>query len=379
MESRTITFHQPRKLVVGSGCVADLRSDLQQAGAKRVFVVTTKSVAALAAPLKYDGCELVVHDAINAEPTVTTFRTALAHARDVKPDAVIGFGGGSPLDVAKLVAALLDSTQDIADVFGIDKLNGRKTYLACVPTTAGTGSEVSPNAIILDEAAQLKKGVISRFLMPDGAYIDPSLTVGMPPAVTASTGLDALTHCIEAYANKFAHPMADVYALEGIRRVAKSLAKAVADGTDLAARTDVAYGSLYGGLCLGPVNTGAVHALAYPLGSEFGVAHGISNALLLPYVLEFNLPAALDRYADIAIALGVPPADNAAATAHAGLDRLKELSKQCNAPTRLRDVGVPQDAIPRLAKGAMTVTRLLERNVRVVTENDAIHIYNKAW
>src|SRR5439155_10799310 len=146
----------------------------------------------------------------------------------------------------------------------IGKLNARKTYLACLPTTAGTGSEVSPNAILMDESDQLKKGVISPHLMPDAAYIDPMLTLGAPPAVTAATGIDALTHCIEAYANKFAHPMIDLYALEGIRLIGDNLARAVADGSNIEARTHLALASMYGGMCLGPVNTGAVHALAYP-------------------------------------------------------------------------------------------------------------------
>ncbi|RYG80070.1 iron-containing alcohol dehydrogenase, partial [bacterium] len=297
-------------------------------------------------------------------------RSAIATARAAKPDAVVGLGGGSPLDVAKLVAAFANNAQDLTAAWGINQLTGgRSLWLACLPTTAGTGSEVSPNAILHDESANLKKGIISPALMPDAAYVDPQLTVSLPPAVTAATGLDALVHCIEAYANKFAHPMIDLYALEGIRRIGRSIVRAVEHGDDLDARSDMALGSLYGGICLGPVNTGAVHALSYPLGSEFKIAHGVANALLLPHVIAFNNPAAPERYATIAAALGT---DDLVA-------RLFELVKQCGVPSRLRDVGIGRDAFDRMARNALTITRLLDRNVRGVTYDDAMAIYEKAY
>ena len=283
------------------------------------------------------------------------------------------------MDVAKLVAALFDGKQDVNDVFGIGKLRGRSTFLVCLPTTAGTGSEVSPNAILLDPRDQLKKGVISPHLMPDAAYVDPMLTLGVPPAVTAATGMDALTHCIEAYANRFAHPIVDLYALQGVRLIAANLTRAVCNGDDLDARTNLALASMYGGMCLGPVNTGAVHALAYPLGGEFHVAHGVSNAVLLPHVLEFNLPAAPQRYADIAVALGVERGREDAETARRGLAKLRELTRQCGIPPSLSQLGIPQSAIDRMAKAAMTVTRLLNLNVRELTLADAIDIYRKAF
>jgi alcohol dehydrogenase class IV len=192
--------------------------------------------------------------------------------------------------------------------------------------------------------------------------------------------MDALTHCIEAYANRFAHPMVDLYALEGIRQIAANLEQAVKHGNDAEARNALALGSMYGGLCLGPVNTGAVHALAYPLGGEFHIAHGVSNALLLPHVLEFNLPAAPQRYATIAVALGVDPVDNDdLATARRGLDRIRELSRRCGIPAQLSSFGIPPDAIDRMARSAMTVTRLLERNVREMRFEDAVEIYRRAF
>jgi alcohol dehydrogenase class IV len=327
------------------------------------------------------GKNTAVWDGVTAEPTIQTFRDALAAAKDAKADAVVGLGGGSAMDVAKLVAAFIDNKQDITETFGIGKLSGRSTWLACLPTTAGTGSEVSPNAILLDESDQLKKGVISPQLMPDAAYVDPELTFSVPPAVTGATGLDALTHCIEAYVNKFAHPIIDLYALNGIALIGSSLKRAYDDGHDLDARTNVAWGSMYGGICLGPVNTGAVHALSYPLGGEFHVAHGVANAVLLPHVIEFNLPAAPDRYATIAQALGETDikGSDPFLTAQKGVEILRRLVRDCGIPPRLRDLNIPENALERMAQQAMTVQRLLVRNVRDVSLEDALNIYRKAF
>ncbi len=329
--------------------------------------------------LQAAGMELSICDGIDREPTVAMFEACLARARGAAPDGVVGIGGGSAMDVAKLAAALLDSGQSVAEVFGLNTLRRRKTFLACVPTTAGTGSEVSPNAILLEPSSHLKKGVISPHLVPDVACVDPLLTLSVPPSTTAATGLDALTHCIEAYANRFAHPIVDLYAIQGITLISASLAAAVENGKDVGARTRLALGSLYGGLCLGPVNTAAVHALAYPLGSRFGVPHGLSNALLLPHVLRFNLPSAVERYAQVALALGASPADTPSATAERGLDRLDRLLAHCPIPRRLSALGVPREALPELAAAAMTVTRLLKNNPRPVSEPDALEIYHAAW
>jgi alcohol dehydrogenase class IV len=292
--------------------------------------------------------------------------------------------------VAKLVAALAQGRQGVEEVFGINLLQGRGLFLVCLPTTAGTGSEVSPNAILLDEADQLKKGAVSPYLVPDAAVVDPLLTLSVPPGVTAATGLDALTHCIEAYTNKFAHPAVDTYALEGMRLISANLLRAVRKGSDEEARANLALGSLYGGLCLGPVNTAGVHALSYPLGGQFHVAHGVSNAVLLPHVLRFNLTRAPERYARVARALGADGADGLEANrpgdpsailaaAERGVEYLARLSEQCGVPQRLSQLGVPREAIPSLAKAAMKVTRLLKNNPRLITEQDAVRIYEGSY
>jgi alcohol dehydrogenase class IV len=295
------------------------------------------------------------------------------------PDAVIGIGGGSVLDIAKLVAAQLENEQSLEEYVGIGLLKGRKKKLICLPATSGTGSEVSPNAILVDDSDGQKKGIISPYLVPDVVIVDPLLTISVPPSITAATGIDALTHCLEAYTNKFAHPMIDLYAYEGMKLIASNIVQAVQNGKDEEARTAVALGSVYGGICLGPVNTAAVHALSYPLGSMFHLPHGLSNALLLPYVMEFNLVASADRYADVAIALGCEREKDDLSTARKGVAKIKAIIEQCGLPLRLRDAGVNEDAIPTMAKDAMKVQRLLKNNPREVTLEDAINIYKEAF
>jgi alcohol dehydrogenase class IV len=376
-----ITIRWPRVLAFGAGCFEQYTRDLATAAPQRVFVVVDPAMRrhadSLASHLPTSA--VAIWSDVAGEPTIRTFAAACTAAAFAKPDLVIGIGGGSALDVAKLVAALWQSPDAIDNSFGIGKLAERTTQLVCVPTTAGTGSEVSPNAILLDERDKLKKGVVSPHLVPDAAYVDPTLTLTVPPAVTAATGMDALTHCVEAYANRLSHPLIDHYALEGVRLIASSLPAAVRDGRDLNARASVLLGSLYGGVCLGPVNTGAVHALAYPLGGEFHVPHGVSNSVLLPHVLEFNLPAAPERYADIAVALGCERAADELVTARRGLDRIRQLSTDVGVPQSLAGLNVPPDAVGRMADGAMTVTRLLDRNVRTVTRDDAVAIYQRAF
>ena len=373
---------QPQQVVFGAGCAITCIEDVIASGYRRVFIVTSSPILNLVNPLadvlRKAGVSLYVYDDINVEPSIEMFEAVRKEARSFAPDIVIGIGGGSAMDVAKLAAALHDSDQDIQTTFGIKQLGQRRTHLLCLPTTSGTGSEVSPNAILSDPEQKLKRGIVSPYLVPDAAYIDPDLTITLPPALTASTGFDALTHCIEAYANVYAHPMVDVYALQGIRLIAANITRAVQEGSDIDARTAMALGSYYGGLCLSPVNTAAVHALAYPLGGEFHIPHGISNAVLLPHVIEFNLPTAPDRYAAIARILGVDEGLTENETAQAGLEQLRELYRLCEVPMTLSALGIPAEAIPGMAVSAIKVTRLLKNNLREVTTADAEAIYRSA-
>jgi alcohol dehydrogenase len=378
-----VTLLQPPRIVFGDGCAAQCAEYLAQRGVRRALLVSGTPVlptlGGVLGALQRANVAVVAATPVDCEPTRTMFEQMLTFARQEKIEAVLGIGGGSVIDMAKLVAALTHGSQAVTEVFGINRLAGRSLPLVCLPTTAGTGAEVSPNAILLDEVDELKKGVVSPHLVPDAAYVDPLLTVSAPAPVTAATGLDALTHCIEAYANNFSHPAVDLYALQGIRLIAAHLERAVRNGQDLEARAALALGSLYGGLCLGPVNTGAVHALSYPLGGRFHVAHGVANSLLLPHVLRFNSPAAPDRYAEVALALGVPPDTNAAATAERGVEFLAQLSRNCGVPQTLSEIKIPRAALPAMAQAAMQVTRLLKNNLRPVTEADAVAIYEAAF
>ena len=380
---KQITLLQPQKIVFGTGCIQTLVEDYKKMGLRRLFVLTAPPIRPLIedtlAELKSAGVNIEVFQDIVAEPTVNDFKKILEVARQFKADSVVGVGGGSVLDVTKLIAAFINSDQQVEDCFGTGFIKQKGLWFACLPTTAGTGSEVSPNAILLDERDHLKKGIVSPFLIADVAYVDPKLTWTVPAKVTADTGMDALTHCIEAYTNKFAHPSVDIYALQGIRLIAANLEKAVKNGQDQEAREALAFGSLYGGLCLGPVNTAAVHALSYPLGGEFHIPHGLSNAILLPSVMKFNMPANIKRHAEVAIALGCQPGKNDEETAQRGVDFIYQLADAVGIPKKLTDLGIPQTAVDGMAKAAMQVQRLLKNNPREVTEQDARDIYNSLY
>jgi len=378
-----VTLQQPRRILFGNGSFEQTPAEVLQTGGSRVFIVTTSfllpQAETLAENLRKLDLETRIFSDIETEPDIALFKRVLESGREFGFDTVVGLGGGSVLDVAKLVAAFREDDQSITDTFGIGLLRGRGASLICIPTTSGTGSEVSPNAILLDETDQLKKGVVSPFLVPDAAVIDPLLTVTLPPPITAATGLDAMVHCMEAYANLHAHPAVDLYALEGMRQIAPNLVRAVRDGSDLEARGALSLGSLYGGLCLGPVNTAAVHALSYPLGGEFHVPHGVSNTLLLPHVFRFNLDAAPDRYAEIARTIGVSDRGSAIETGRAGIDRLVDLSVACELPQQLREVGVKDTDLEHLATESMKVTRLLKNNPKEMKVEDAEAIFRAAW
>lgn len=377
-----ITLLQPNKIVFGENSLKELTSEaiLQHAN-NILFLVASpllKSVAYTIENLKSKNKKTsLVEYTFLGEPTFAQFNELLKANEAFNPDCVIGIGGGSVLDCAKLLAALINNTQTLEDVVGIGFLNGRKSKLICIPTTSGTGSEVSPNAILLNEETQAKSGIISHYLVPDACYLDPILTLSLPAKLTAETGIDALSHCIEAYTNKFAHPTVDVYALKGIQLIAENLQKAYENGNNIEARSALLLGSMYGGLCLGPVNTAAVHALSYGLGGKFHIPHGLSNAILMPEVLRFNLPANPKRHADVAKALGIKNEGTDEKIALAGIEKIENLSKVCGIPQRLTDIGVSENDIPELAEIAMKVTRLLKNNPREVTQEDAVNIYKK--
>ena len=381
---KIITLQQPSRVVFGEGAAERFAEEFIAHGFKRLFLLTAPPIRPLIAGIteriEAAGTEVRIYDRITAEPALDEALDIIAEARSFGTDSVAGIGGGSVLDTAKIVAAFVNSDQQVADCFGTGLIRRRGVWCACLPTTSGTGSEVSPNAILLDRAEKLKKGIVSPCLLADAAYIDPLLTLTVPAKITAETGMDAMTHCIEAYTNKFAHPAVDIYALAGIELIAANLERAVKDGSDREARAALSLGSYYGGLCLAPVNTAAVHALSYPLGGEYHISHGLANAILLPAVMRFNMSSNWHKHAMIARAAGVDCtglSDEEAA--RRGVEHIAELSRRCGIPSTLTELGIGREKVGELADSAMKVTRLLVNNPREVTREDAVEIYNKLY
>ena len=326
--------------------------------------------------------DVTVFDEVEADPSRETLMAAVAAGREAGVSAVVGFGGGSSMDVAKLAALLLGSGEDLDEAWGVGRARGPRLPLALVPTTAGTGSEVTPVSIVT-VGAEEKRGVSSPAILPDVAILDPDLTLGLPPHVTAATGVDAMVHAIEAYTSKNANnnPLSRLLAREALRLLGGNIEAVVFDGGDSEARSAMLFGSMLAGQAFANSPVAAVHALAYPLGGIFHVPHGLSNALMLPHVLRFNAPEAGALYAEIAVD-AFPPLvriGGSQARCAAFTDALADLAVRLGMPTRLREVDIPESAIHMLASDAMLQTRLLANNPREVEEADALEIYRAAW
>ncbi|MBQ1222403.1 MAG: iron-containing alcohol dehydrogenase [Alistipes sp.] len=381
---KLVTLQQPARTVIGCGAMERFAEEFIAHGFRKLFLLTAPPIRPLIAEtiekLEGAGVEITIFDRITAEPALDEVLEIIEMARKAGADSVVGIGGGSVLDTAKVVACFVKSKQQVADCFGTGLIKERGLWCGCLPTTSGTGSEVSPNAILLDRAEKLKKGLVSPYLLCDAAYIDPMLTLTVPAKITAETGMDALTHCIEAYTNRFAHPVVDRYALAGIELIAKYLERAVKDGKDIEAREALSLGSYYGGLCLAPVNTAAVHALSYPLGGEYHISHGLANAILLPTVMRFNMSSDWEKHARIAAAIGVDCTGlTTEEAARKGVEAIAALSARCGIPSTLTELGIGREKVEELADSAMKVTRLLVNNPREVTREDAINIYNELY
>ncbi len=370
--SRPLNLMFPPVVECGSGTVSKAGAWARAEGRQRALVVADTFNAGRIDCLDLNGSVLVFDD-VTAEPDTGTLESALTLARDAKPDVVVGFGGGSAMDLAKLVAVLHDSDQFLDEVVGPGKVAGRKCALIQVPTTSGTGSEGGTRSLVTDAVNHRKLAVESRHMLADLAIIDPDLTVSLPPAVTAATGIDALAHCVESYTNRKAHPAVDLYAEEGIRLTGKHLARAVADGDDREARMGMSLASFYGGLCLGPVNTAAGHAVAYPLGTRHGLPHGLANALIFPYVLAFNAPACPEKTARILDLLGQPagssPSPDETFRSAQAFCRNLGLEPAASLPA-LND-----DELQAMADEAFAIKRLLDNNPRPVGRDDILGMY----
>lgn len=383
---RMLEMQMSGRLVFGRGAVMQLPAALTQLGLRRPLIVTDRGLVNTGIPSRIecllDDAQLShsLFDGVEPDPRVEIVHACVAAARAGQCDGLIGIGGGSALDIAKAASVMLTNQGCIVDYVGTDLIRQAGLPKVLIPTTAGTGSEVSPIAILSDTEAHLKKGIVSRWLYADVAIVDPDLALSLPPHITAYTGVDALTHAIEAYTNRFAHPLIDTLAMKAIELIGQYLPRAVARGDDAEARYFMSMASMLGGMCLGPVNTGAVHALAYPLGGLYNVPHGVANSLLLPYVMRYNLLSSEARYANIARALGVRTgALSSREAAEQAIAAVERLCRDIGIVSRMRELGVPESAVEPMAQAAMQVTRLLNNNPRVMTLEAAREIYRQAY
>lgn len=368
-----IDLVRPPRIAFGSGTLSAVREWLAAKGLKRALVVADGFNAGRVELLGLEGA-VEVFGEVKPEPDLPNLEALLAKAESFGPDVVIGFGGGSAMDLAKLAAVLPGSGQSLHDVVGPEKVAGKRAALIQVPTTAGTGSEAGTRALVTDPVTQNKLAVQSLHMLADLAVVDPDLTLTVPPAVTAATGVDAMAHCVEAFTSRKAHPTIDLYALEGARLVGRFLPRAIKDGSDREARAGLALASLYGGFCLGPVNTTAGHAVAYPLGTRHHIAHGAANALIFPHVLAFNAPAVPEKTAQVLAALGLPASSDPAVV----LKATREWCAALGCEMRLSAYQVPADDLPIMATEAHAIRRLLDNNPRDMSREDILAIYQAA-
>ena len=332
---------------------------------------------------KYSSIVEIFQD-VEADPSIKTLLKSIEVGKKINATGVIGFGGGSSMDVAKLSALILGSNENIEDVWGVSNAKGPRLPLVLIPTTAGTGSEVTPISIIT-VGEEEKKGVSSSIILPDIAILDPDLTIGLPAHTTAATGIDAMVHAIEGYtsANKNNNPISKMLAVEALKLLAGSIERAVFNGSDIKARGNMLIGAMLAGKAFANSPVAAVHALAYPIGGTFHVSHGLSNSLVLPYVLRFNSvdSKTTKNYAELApfIFPDINTNQGSQAVCKEFIDKLEVLSKKIGLPQKLREVNIPKDACKKMASDAMKQTRLLVNNPREMTESDALNIYEAAW
>ncbi|MHA3914990.1 iron-containing alcohol dehydrogenase [Halovulum sp. GXIMD14793] len=383
---REFSFNTTPGIRFGVGLARDLSGECAARLGPRILFITDPGLRKLgladAAMASLQGlAEVTVFDGVEADPSRITLEAAIDAGRAVSVTGVIGFGGGSPMDVAKLAALVLGSNEDLDGAWGVGMASGPRLPLVLVPTTAGTGSEVTPVSIITVEDDE-KRGVVSPVILPDLAILDPDLTLGLPPEVTAATGVDAMVHAIEAYTSRSANlnPISQMLAVEALRLLGANIERAVSDGHDVEARGAMLMGSMLAGQAFANAPVAAVHALAYPLGGRFHIPHGLSNALVLAEVMRFNAPEAMTDYANLAPHVFPNlPQGGAQDTCMAFIEELSALTARLGLPPRLRDVGIEETALAGMAADAMKQTRLLVNNPRDVTEADALAIYRAAW
>ena len=389
MTLNSFQFNTTPGLRYGSGQAKDSCKEISNKLGQSILFITDKGLMSLGLTdqtlkelKKISSVE--IFDDVEADPSKKTLLKAIEVGKKIKATGVIGFGGGSSMDVAKLTALILGSGENLEEAWGVANAKGPRLPLVLIPTTAGTGSEVTPVSIIT-VGEEEKKGVSSSIILPDLAILDPDLTLGLPAGTTAATGIDAMVHAIEAYASssKNNNPISKMLSVEALKLLGVSIERAVFEGSNVEARGNMLIGAMLAGKAFANSPVAAVHALAYPIGGTFHVSHGLSNSLVLPYVLRFNSvdSKASKDYAELAPYV-FPEIDTnrgAQSVCAEFIDKLESLSKKLGLPQKLREVDIPKNACEKMAKDAMKQTRLLVNNPREVTEKDALNIYHSAW
>ncbi len=384
MES-IFSFQTSQKIIVGRGSLKNIVDEINRFNCKKIMIITDPGIIKsgviklLLKILEEGKIKYEIFDKVEADPNYKIVYEAMEFYEKFKADLIVGIGGGSSMDIAKVTSIMVTNRGNVKDYFGIDliKLPGIKKIL--IPTTAGTGSEVTPIAILSDEEEKLKKGIVSPYLYPEVAIIDPELTIGLPPNITASTGMDALIHAIEAFTSIHANPISDMFAVKAIEYLYPNIRIAYSNGTNIDAREKMLTGSMLAGISFANAGVTAVHAFAYPIGAEFHIPHGIANTIMFPYVMEFNIIGNLERFAYLAKLFGENVNNiSKREAAIKFVEAIKVLAKDLNVPQKLSEFGVKEEDIPKLAEGVMKVTRLLKNNPRIITYEDAVRIYKNA-
>ena len=390
MSLNNFTFNTTPGIRFGSGMSKLCAEEVSKKLGPNILFITDKDLMSLKLTeptlieLRKSSPTLEIFQDVEVDPSIKTLLNAIEAGKKINATGVIGFGGGSSMDIAKLTSLILGSNENIDEAWGVSNAKGPRLPLVLVPTTAGTGSEVTPISIIT-VGEEEKKGVSSSIILPDIAILDPDLTIGLPAHTTAATGIDAMVHAIEGYtsANKNNNPISKMLGIEALKLLAGSIEKAVFDGSDIEARGNMLIGAMLAGKSFANSPVAAVHALAYPIGGTFHVSHGLSNSLVLPYVLRFNSidSKTAKNYAELApfIFPEINIDQGSQAVCKDFIDQLEVLSKKIGLPQKLREVNIPKDACKKMASDAMKQTRLLVNNPRELTENDALNIYEAAW
>ncbi len=383
---KTFSFTGTKKIVFGNGSFDELVEHIKELGGSNPLIVLDKNLSGsgfrdrVSTLLDSGSVKYTIFDKVTAEPELKLADEGAEIALKGKCDTVVGIGGGSAMDVAKAVAVLVANRGKAVDYLGLNRVPGPGLPKIMVPTTAGTGSEVTFTSVFSRKDLKKKEGMNSPYLYPELALLDPQLTLSLPPEPTAETGIDAICHAIESYTSINSSPMSEMFSLEAIDLISSNLRTCVHDGSNLEAREQMLLGSLYAGFGLANAGVGAAHSLSYPLGGKYGISHGLANTVMLPPIMEFNLPAALEKFAIIAAMMGEQIDDlPLREAAYLAVEAVESLIEDCGIYTGLEDLGIPEEDFPELAKVAMTVVRPLENNPRKVTVEDAIEIYKEVY